>query len=107
MTPVCQRRSNQAVDVAEDVLHRFAVFGWCGWELRLQIARFHVGKNRKLIDVFEIIGNPIDQLMAETTKLRLLHITQLGREVGLGAIHGAHLSGLKPRPPSKLVTKSL
>ena len=53
------------------------------------------------------IGDPIDQLVAEVTEVFLAHVAQFGREVGFGAIHAAHLSGLKPLPHSTLVSNSL
>jgi hypothetical protein len=35
--------------------------------------------------------------VAETTKVFLAHVAQLGRETDFGAIHGAHLTGIHPQ----------
>ena len=49
------------------------------------------GEDRTLVDVVEVIGDPVDQIMAKATKVFFAHVAQFGRERGLG-IHGGNLT---------------
>ena len=85
---MCERGNDEAIDVCEDRFHRFAVSGGNGRKLCLEIARLDGSKDRPLVDVGEIIGNPVDQIMPQATKVFRAHVAQLGRKRGVRMIHG-------------------
>src|SRR6185436_7221596 len=91
MAPVSQRWDDQAIEVFEDLFHRFAL-GWRrGWKLRFEIAGFDRCEDWAMFDVIEVIGDPIDQIVAEATKVGGAHVAQLGRErLGLWVFHGGN-----------------
>ena len=86
---MCERRNDQTIDVGEDLFHRFAVSWRRGRKLCFQIAGLDCRQNRTLLDVVEVIGDPVDQIVAEATKVFFAHVAQFGRKRGLGMIHGA------------------
>ena len=95
MAPVSQRGSDQSIEIGNDLFHRFAFGRRDRGQLRLQVSRLNGGQHRAFIDVLEVISDPIDQLMAKTTKVFLAHIAQFGREIGFGAVHGGNLATKK------------
>ena len=92
MAPVSQRRSDQSIEIRNDLFHRLAFSRRNGGQFCFQVSRLNGRQHRTLIDVLEVIGDPIDQLMAKTTKVFLAHVAQFGRKVGFGAVHGGNLT---------------
>ena len=83
--------NDEAIDVCDDRFHRFAVSGRNRRKLRLEITRLDCGQDRPIVDVGEIIGNPVDQIMPQATKVFRAHVAQLGRKRGLAIAHGARI----------------
>ena len=69
-------RNDQSIDICEDVLHRFAMFRWRRRQLRLQITGFNLRKDRQLVNVFEIVSNPIDEFVPMTAEFLGGHVAQ-------------------------------
>ena len=92
MTPVREGRNDQAIEISNNIFHRLAVSRWRRGKFGLQVAGLDRREDWKIVDLFEVIGDPVDQLVAETTKVVGIHITQLGRQIGFGAVHGHNLT---------------
>lgn len=69
-----QSRNDQPIDVSEDPIHRFTLLGWHIRKLRFQITRLDGGQHWQFWNAFEIIGNPVDKLVPEATKVFLIHV---------------------------------
>src|ERR1044072_4605800 len=76
MAPVRQRGDDQSIEIRNDRVHRFASSGRAGWQFRFQIAGFDCGEDGKLVDMIEVIGDPVDQIMAQPTKVFLIHVAE-------------------------------
>jgi hypothetical protein len=87
-----QRRNDQAIEIRDDRFHRFTLRWRNIRQLRFQVARFDCGEHRKFFNFFEVISDPIDQFVAQATKVVRAHIAQLGRSMGQVCFHGWHLN---------------
>jgi len=81
---VRQSRNDKSIDVGEYAIHRLALFRRRLRKLRFQIAGLDGGEHRQVLDSFEIVGNPVDKLVPEATKVFLVHIAEVGCEACFG-----------------------
>jgi hypothetical protein len=89
---VSQSRNDKAIHILDDLFHWFALGGWSRGQFCLQIAGLHRRQDWPFIDLVEVIGDPVDQIVTQATKVVLAHVAQIGRQLGFGAVHGAHLT---------------
>ena len=64
MLPVRDTREDDGLEVGEDAVHGLGLRGRFGGDLGLDLARIKPGHDRQILDVFHIIGEPIDEFMA-------------------------------------------
>ena len=77
MTPMRERRNNQAIEVGENRLHWLALLRRSGWKLGLEIAGLDLRQHRQLFDMFEVICDPVDYFMTEAPELISGHVAEL------------------------------
>jgi hypothetical protein len=63
MSPMHHSRNNQPIDIGQDFFERLSFFRPARWQLGEKRARFYVGRDAYLPDLFPIIRNPIGELM--------------------------------------------
>ena len=76
---MCQGGNNQAINISENRLHRLTLFRRRGWQLRLEIARFHLREHWQIFDMFEVIRDPIDEFMAIAPEFFGRHVAEIRR----------------------------
>ena len=64
----------ELLEVGEDVVHLLARCGRGSWYRATNIARFDVGENRPRLRAFEVIGDPVYDIMAMAAKLLSRHV---------------------------------
>src|SRR5207244_13463713 len=77
MTPMCQGGNNQTIKISENRWHRLTLFRRRGWQLRLEIARFHLREHWQIFDMFEVIRDPIDEFMAIAPEFFGWHVAEM------------------------------
>src|SRR5882724_4492710 len=76
MAPMRQRRNDQAIDVSKNRLHRLASFRRRGWQLRFEITGLNLRQHRQIFDTFEVIRDPVDDLMTEAAEFFGGHVAE-------------------------------
>ena len=76
---MCQGGNNQTINISENRLHRLTLFRRRGWQLRLEIARFHLREHWQIFDMFEVIRDPIDEFMAIAPEFFGRHVAERWR----------------------------
>ena len=69
-----QRRNDQAIDISKNRLHRLALLRRAGWQLRFEIAGLNLRQHRQIFDMFEVIRNPVDDLVTVTAEFFGAHV---------------------------------
>ena len=73
MIPVRQAGHEHALEVGHDGVERFAVFRRAGGQRRGDVAGLDAGEDRISLDVFEVVGDPVDELVAVAPEIRRVH----------------------------------
>ena len=80
----------ESIYIGNDLLHWFALLWRRAWKLRLQITRFDRCEDGQFLDLVKVVCNPINEFMAEATKLFLIHVAQRWREACLERFRFTH-----------------
>jgi hypothetical protein len=70
---VGQRRDENAFEVVEDCVERFAGFGRCVRERIADVTRCNAGQNGIALGVRKVVSNPLDQGVAVPAEFFGLH----------------------------------
>jgi hypothetical protein len=73
MLPVGHAGNNNLSEVLEYPLEWLAIDGRFGWNLSRNLTGGDPGSHRKIADVFEIVGHPVDQLVSVLAKFGRIH----------------------------------
>jgi hypothetical protein len=60
-------------EIPEDPLHGLAPGGRDGGDIFLDVARLERGKDGEFLDILEIIGNPVHELVPDKPKILVFH----------------------------------
>ena len=71
-----QRGNDQAIDVGKDRLHRLALFRRRGRKLSFEIAGLDLRQDGQVFDMFEVICDPVDDLVAIASEFFGGHIAE-------------------------------
>src|SRR5947209_11482145 len=80
MIPVRQGAWYQTVNIAQDCVHVFAFIWRRRRELRNEFAGLNLRQHRILFYVLKVIAYPVNDLVAEATKILCAHVAERGRE---------------------------
>ena len=73
MIPVCQAGHEHALEVGHDRVERFAVF-WCvRGQSGADVPRLGAGQDGVALNVFDVVGNPIDELVTVAPEVCRVH----------------------------------
>ena len=73
VVPVRDPRHDDAVEVGDDACEVAALLRWLGGHERRHLARLHAAHHRQLADALAVVGDPVDQLVAERAELVGIH----------------------------------
>ena len=73
MVPVRQARDEHALEVGHDGVERFAVFRRGAGSAARDVARLDARQDRIPLGVFEVVGNPVDELVTVAPEVGRVH----------------------------------
>lgn len=76
MTPMCERRDYQTIDVGENSFHRLALRRWGRGQLRFEVAGLDLSEDWQFFDAFKVVRNPIDNLVAKAAEVFSGHVAE-------------------------------
>ena len=74
MIPVRQARDEHALEVGHDRVERFALFRRAGGQRGRDVTGPRAGQDGVAFDVLEVIGDPLDELVAVAPEIYCLHV---------------------------------
>ncbi len=101
--PVGEGWNDEALEVLEDDIHGFGLFGRAGGELVDEVAGLHVGEHGVIAGVGEVVGDPVDDFVAVLAELVRSHglrrgwQKRVGRRKRLPHSHGSEAVGQRKR----------
>ena len=73
MVPVRQAGNENSFEVGQDRVEMFGVFGRLGWKRRRDVTRLDARENRVPFRMLEIRRDPLDELVAVSSKRLRVH----------------------------------
>src|SRR5687767_4920949 len=73
MVPVCQCRNDHALEIAQDVVERFALFGRGGRKGAPHVAGRYTRQDGIPIGAGEVLGDPVDEAVAVAAEFVGVH----------------------------------
>src|SRR6185312_15159067 len=77
MIPLREAGHDQLAEIAQDRVHRLALGRTCGWQLLRDIPGSSIRQHREFANIAEIIGHPVDRLVAEPPELFRAQLARL------------------------------